>query len=115
MVVKTRERVCKTCPWRLENSHQLEIQNIRHMVHEGIISPCHQELEKVTGSPYTGVEKYAEQVPVFQVCRGFVIARASCTIPYVKPIWQLLVEELKFNDDPLVAPIKEVLRGNIGH
>lgn len=115
MKVQTRSKVCKTCPWREENQHQLEIQNVRKIIRDGIISPCHQELEEITGSPYEGVEKYAAEVDVFKVCRGIVVARSKYNIPKVVPIWAKLDSSYKFNDDPPVADLMEVIHGNIGH
>ena len=78
MKVEIRSKICSTCPWKKENAHQLKKGVIKDMLRHGVISPCHQELEKVTGSCTEGVEIYAEKAEIFKVCKGYADAVAGC-------------------------------------
>ena len=111
------EDVCSTCPWREENGHQLIQEQIKQIVESGMITPCHQKLEEVTGSPYTGVEEYAIQVDRFMVCKGLVSAMQK-SVPAPNGAWDFLYKynDLGYHDDdPTLVDIQEVLNGNIGH
>lgn len=116
MTIHVRKEVCSTCPWRTENGHQLEIDTIRRMMLDGTISPCHQELEKVTGSCTTGVEEYAAKVRTFKVCRGLAIAREKL-MPFTDSgLWNDLNEEVEDAEgEPDLVAMKDVIYGNIGH
>jgi len=81
MNVEICKNVCSTCPWRVENKHQLTKSTIIDMIAGNIISACHQEQAKTEGATVTtGVELYAADMESkgkpFMVCRGFAIARA---------------------------------------
>ena len=105
MTITVRKTVCKTCPWRKEFAHQLTIPTIEDMLKKGIISPCHQELEKYSGSTTQGVEIYASKAPQFKVCRGYVEARVSSGVPAKGVLWKHIYSEFnkgKLNPDVVV-------------
>ena len=103
MIVNVREDVCTSCPWRKENAHQLQIDKIIEMIDEEIISPCHKIMEKITGSPYKGVEVYAEYCSKnnkpFIICRGFAIARARLYRNHNNKLLNVIDEKVRNSDD----------------
>tara|TARA_R110000772_G_scaffold5454_5_gene19508 strand:+ start:266 stop:604 length:339 start_codon:yes stop_codon:yes gene_type:complete len=88
MEVEVRKSVCKTCPFRKESEWQITRETVNQMLKDGTISPCHQELEKYSGSRTSGVELYAEKTPIFKVCRGYV--EATIHLPKPQALWTKL-------------------------
>jgi len=94
MKVEVKKKVCSTCPWREENAWQLQIETIENMLDNDIISPCHQELNKVVGSCTEGVEKYAAAMKAndtsFVVCKGYIQGRLMGKTPFKNPMFHEL-------------------------
>ena len=70
MKIECKKTMCNTCPWLKHTAGKLIPEMLKSMRESGAISPCHQELEKVTGSTTSGVEIYAKTVDTFVVCKG---------------------------------------------
>ena len=82
MNVQLCKSVCKQCPFRTENSHQLNMDEVKeNFMDERKVTPCHQEMVQYTGIANRGVEQYAKTSPVFKVCRGMVISRLKSGAP----------------------------------
>jgi len=104
MKVEVCENVCTTCPWRVENAHQLQKETIKHMIESEIISPCHQKQARVDGCTETeGVEIYAADRDAnnkpFMVCRGIAIARAKMNRKHKNFMLHMLDAKVKLGDD----------------
>ena len=85
MEIEVCKEVCKQCPFRIENSRQLSLREVReNFADERKITPCHQVMQKYTGCPNKGVEQYAEKVDTFMVCRGMVRSRFKSGAFYTK-------------------------------
>jgi len=93
MKIEVRSKVCSTCPFRKKFAHQIIVPMVKKMLAETIVSPCHQELEKYSGSTTRGVEIYAQQAPIFKVCRGYTEARMLAHIKADTPLWLELYHE----------------------
>ena len=106
MKVKVRKSVCSSCPWKIENAHQLTKSTIKKMIDIEIISACHQEQAKTEGATKTtGVELYVAdmkaQDKAFCVCRGFQEARTLAKLNHYNPMLKALdleQEELGFTE-----------------
>ena len=103
MKFKIRETVCPNCPWLLKNKHQLHKSTIISMVANGVVSACHMEQEKITGSPTEGVEDYAqhckENEKSFTICKGFAIARARAGNHANNPMIAQMNSQIMFDGD----------------
>lgn len=110
MKVTVRKKVCSTCPFREENKHQIIVPAVRDMLDKGIISPCHQDLAKYSGSTTKGVEMYAQIAPEFQVCRGYAEMRKDVSHPH--DVWyhiEDLMERNPLKQDVKIAKLKDIL------
>lgn len=87
------KKMCSTCPWRDENKHQLILDTVIDMFKSTTVSPCHQELAKISGDPESGVELYVEHVDTFVVCRGLAEARLQ-TNAQVDRVWAKVYGDL---------------------
>ena len=90
MKIDIVNKVCSTCPWLKENAYQLEVNSIKNMIEKDIISPCHQELQLVTGDPQNGVEIYADKMikenKPFMMCKGMCKARTKLDKKTIHPL-----------------------------
>ena len=110
MKITVRKSVCKNCPWKRENAHQLNKEMIDEMIVKGTISPCHMEMVKYTGCENKGVEFYARVSPEFMVCRGFAEARKHLTHPH--DVWYHIEDLMQINPlkkKPDLVSLYEVL------
>lgn len=100
MKIEVCESVCKACPFRKENSHHLNKSDVQHLIYRNIVSPCHMDMVKYTGSKNRGIEKYAEVAPSFKVCRGIALARVRYEFPHVSAVWHHIEEQLQLHPHP---------------
>ena len=113
MKIEVAEKVCSTCPWREENSHQLHYKTIVEMLDNGVISSCHQVQAKVEGCTCnTGVEIYADDCIAndkpFILCRGMALARAKAMMVHTNPQLMLIDAQMRLEDDYEESDVKLV-------
>ena len=88
MNITVCEKVCENCPFRRENSHHLNAEQVRAIVDNYTITPCHMDMVKYTGSENKGVEIYAKVAPEFKVCCGYALARVHYEDrPLLSSVW----------------------------
>lgn len=94
--IKPCDEVCHECGFLNDSQPGLlkEELGIIEMIREGQVFPCHMQLEAVTGSMNTGVEKYIEKKDTFKVCRGYVESMFISEMHLNVPFWQDLYEKL---------------------
>lgn len=94
--IKCCSKICKTCGFSKKGTKDTLYADIYKIIEAGVVFPCHEYLQKHTGSENTGVEKLDK----IEVCRGYVaFIKKTNTIPYgLYPHWDKLFDEVTEDD-----------------
>ena len=100
MNITVCEKVCENCPFRRENSYHLNKKQVQYLIQNNIVSPCHMDMVKYTGSENKGVEIYAKVAPEFKVCRGLALARIKDGFSHDSDVWYHVEDFIRMHPHP---------------
>jgi hypothetical protein len=109
-----RDKPCHECGFIIGSDKGTLKKPLLDYLKNGIIFPCHLELEKVTGSENTGIEEYIEAVDKIKICRGLVMSMYKSNLKPKNVIIEKLYSIVKDDDMSNVMTIEETIKHHLG-